>query len=394
MNKFVFILFFIGCGSSNYDQPITSISSRYPRLAPTKSNGILMSWFTQSDSTNWSLNWSEFSKGKWSKNKIITSGENYFVNWADFPSIFHFGGDTIAAHWLEKTGKRSYDYDVRVVTSSDRGINWSEAQTPHRDGVKGEHGFVSFYRDLSDQLGLVWLDGRDMGGEDHSTGYGAMNLYQTTFSPSGEFNWETGLDDRVCECCPTSSVTTKNSLLIAYRNRSEEEVRDINIIRYANGSWYEPYAVNEDNWKIAGCPVNGPMLASREDEVAIAWYTSPNATPMVNVAFSIDEGVSFQSPIRVDLSQPIGRVDLVWINEEEVVVSWIESADETTNILSTIVSKSGNVQQPRIVSEIEPGRVSGYPQMEMVGQQLFFAWTESGDKGGIKSKWVQISDFR
>lgn len=353
-----------------------------------------MSWFTQSDSTNWSLNWSEFSKGKWSKNKIITSGENYFVNWADFPSIFHFGGDTIAAHWLEKTGKRSYDYDVRVVTSSDRGINWSEAQTPHRDGVKGEHGFVSFYRDLSDQLGLVWLDGRDMGGEDHSTGYGAMNLYQTTFSPSGEFNWEMGLDDRVCECCPTSSVTTKNSLLIAYRNRSEEEVRDINIIRYANGSWYEPYAVNEDNWKIAGCPVNGPMLASREDEVAIAWYTSPNATPMVNVAFSIDEGVSFQSPIRVDLSQPIGRVDLVWINEEEVVVSWIESADETTNILSTIVSKSGNVQQPRIVSEIEPGRVSGYPQMEMVGQQLFFAWTESGDKGGIKSKWVQISDFR
>jgi len=76
------------------------------------------------------------------------------------------------------------------------------------------------------------------------------------------------------------------------------------------------------------------------------------------------------------------------------MVSWIETSDMTTNILSRIVSKNGEMLEPRIISEIEPGRVSGYPQMEIVDDQLFFAWTESGNGGGIKSKWVSLSAFR
>ena len=68
--------------------------------------------------------------------------------------------------------------------------------------------------------------------------------------------------------------------------------------------------------------------------------------------------------------------------------------EETTNIVSAIVSKDGEAQQPRIISEIQPGRVAGYPQMEMVDDQLFFAWTEGGDGGGVKSKWVSVSAFR
>ena len=65
------------------------------------------------------------------------------------------------------------------------------------------------------------------------------------------------------------------------------------------GYWNPPYTVHEDGWKIAGCPVNGPMLANHENDVAIAWYTSPNSTPTVNVAFSKDEGASFDAPLRV-----------------------------------------------------------------------------------------------
>ena len=96
----------------------------------------------------------------------------------------------------------------------------------------------------------------------------------------------------------------------------------------------------------------------------------------------------------MDLSQPIGRVDLIWINENEVMVSWIESAEKTTNIVTAIISKEGEVQNPRVVSEIEPGRVSGYPQMEIVDDQLFFAWTEGGKNGAVETKWVALSSFR
>jgi hypothetical protein len=90
-------------------------------------------------------------------------------------------------------------------------------------------------------------------------------------------------------------------VILAYRDRSEGEIRDISIIRYAGGYWNSPYTLHKDDWTIAGCPVNGPMLANHENNVAIAWYTSPNSTPTVNVAFSKDEGASFDAPLRVDL---------------------------------------------------------------------------------------------
>ncbi|MBT4318102.1 MAG: hypothetical protein HOD52_03360 [Candidatus Marinimicrobia bacterium] len=395
MKKIIFFSFFlISCSSKDFKLPSIKSESRYPRLSPTKNNGMLMSWFEKIDSLNWAINWSEFSDGEWSKNQTISKDKDYFVNWADFPSIYHFGGDTIAAHWLQKSGQGSYDYDIKVITSYDRGNNWSKPKTPHLDGVKGEHGFVSFFKNLNDQLGLVWLDGRNMGGSHSEDEYGSMNLYQTTFTSNGELNLEMRIDDMVCECCPTSAIRTENALLIAYRNRSVKEIRDINIIRYSKGTWYEPYAVNKDNWEIAGCPVNGPMLANYENELAIAWYTSPNQTPTVSVSFSMNEGESFEAPFKVDLSQPIGRVDLIWINNNEVIVSWIEYSDSTTNILARIVSKNGKMYQPQIISKVEPGRVSGYPQMEIVDDQLFFAWTEGGVEGGIKSKWVSVSEFR
>ena len=36
----------------------------------------------------------------------------------------------------------------------------------------------------------------------------------------------------------------------------------------------QPAAVREDGWKIAGCPVNGPQLASSGGRVAAAWFTA------------------------------------------------------------------------------------------------------------------------
>ncbi|MBT3478883.1 MAG: hypothetical protein HOA15_03450 [Candidatus Marinimicrobia bacterium] len=396
MKKYILLsLFLLGCSTPEFSLPSTMNGSRYPRVSATENGGLLMSWFEKVDSVQWALQWSEFSKGTWTEGQTITSGDPYFVNWADFPSIYEVGGDQLVSHWLQKSGNGPYDYNVQISHSKDRGKSWSESVIPHGDiDPKGEHGFLSFFQQQDASLGFVWLDGRHMGAYDPVThSMGDMALYHSTMV-DGQLGTEAMLDNRVCECCPTSSIQTGNSLIIAYRDRSEKEIRDINIIRYADGKWFEPYPVHEDNWLIGGCPVNGPMLAANGNDLAIAWYTSPNETPTVNVAFSHNDGASFSAPIRVDLSKPIGRVDLTWISQTEVMVSWIEMAEETTDIVTSIVSKSGNVQTPRIVSEIQPGRVSGYPQMEIVDDQLFFAWTEGGENGRVMTQWVSLSAFR
>ena len=367
MNKFIFIfLFLVSCSKTKFESPFFNDGSQYPRLTATQDGGLLMSWFEKVDSVNWSINWSEFQNNKWSQSKSITSGRDYFINWADFPSIYHFGSNSIAAHWLERSGSGTYDYDVKVVTSNNRGKTWSLPQTPHNDGKLGEHGFLSFYNDIYNDLGMIWLDGRNMSSDHSSHGYGSMSLYQTTFNSKDGLIPETKLDGRVCECCPTSAVRTQNSLVQSYRDRTESEIRDIYIIHCTKEKCDDPYPLNKDNWEIAGCPVNGPMLASSENNVAIAWYTAPKNNPMVNLAFSNDEGASFETPIRLDLSKPIGRVDLTWISGSEVMASWIELGEKTTNILASI----------------------------KVNNHVMFAWTESGNDGGVKTLWRKISDFR
>jgi len=388
-------LFLFGCSTPEYGLPKSDLGSRYPRVSSTETGGLLMSWFEKVDSTNWALQWSEFSKGTWTESQSITASDPYFVNWADFPSIYQVDGDNLVAHWLQKSGKAPFDYNVQISHSTDRGKSWSKSVIPHGDmDPKGEHGFLSFFQQQDESVGFVWLDGRHMGAYDPVTHtMGDMALYRSSMN-NGQLGPEIMIDSRTCECCPTSAIRTDNSVLIAYRDRSEKEIRNINIIRYTDGKWFDPYPVYDDNWLIGGCPVNGPMLAEYGNNVAIAWYTSPNETPTVNLAFSHNEGASFDVPIRVDLSMPIGRVDLTWISQTEVMVSWIETAEETTDIVTAIVSTNGDVQPPRIVTEIQPGRVSGYPQMEKVEDRLFFAWTEGGEQGSVMSKWVPISAFR
>ncbi len=351
-----------------------------------------MSWFEPLDSVTMSIKFSEFAGGVWTEPQIITQGRPFFVNWADFPSIFQHQGDTIALYWPEKSALGTYDYDVKTALSTDRGLIWKNPVIPHRDSGNGEHGFLSFFNDLNHKLSMVWLDGRNMTGQIEGE-YGEMNLYLTSFSQSLDLEQELQMDSRICECCPTSAVTSDNAVIIAYRDRSLDEIRNINILRFSDGEWEPPYPVFEDNWKIAGCPVNGPVLGARNSKIGISWYTAADDKPRVQAAFSKNEGKSFEKPIRIDVGNPLGRVDLIWLNDESVLISWIESGSETTNILARALGINGFKYPVYTVAEIDPGRVSGYPQIGMVGSQVFFTWTESGKTTRVKSKWIRKGEF-
>ena len=78
---------------------------------------------------------------------------------------------------------------------------------------------------------------------------------------------EEELDARVCDCCQTAAVATQRGLLVAYRDRGPDEVRDISVVRFESGRWTEPHPLHSDGWKIAGCPVNGPAMDATSDHV-------------------------------------------------------------------------------------------------------------------------------
>jgi hypothetical protein len=227
-----------------------------------------------------------------------------------------------------------------------------------------------------------WLDGRNTKSEgnheihsDHGHG-GAMTLRAASFDSSGHLSDEAELDNRICDCCQTSAALTDNGIIVAYRDRTENEIRDISVVRQVDGQWSNPTTVYNDNWKIAGCPVNGPSIKAIANTVAVAWFGISNNESQVKLAFSKDGGANFLPPIRLDHGSPIGRIDLVLTSELEAYVSWIEEVDDEGSIVLANVTIDGIVKRKDNLVPIELSRNSGFPVLTNYKEDLILAWTD------------------
>jgi hypothetical protein len=329
--------------------------------------GILLSWIERTD-TRATLKFSERTRAGWTEARTVASGTDWFVNWADVPSVVRLADGSLAAHWLQKSGPDTYAYDVRLASSKDDGLTWSASFTPHSDGTQTEHGFASLFQMPGAGLGLVWLDGRSKD---------AMSIRFGSFDTSWNQKAEMPVDLRVCDCCPTAAAVTSDGPIIAFRDRSADEIRDIAVSRLENGSWTEPRPVHADGWKIPACPVNGPMLSARGRDVALAWFTVAEDEGRAFVAFSRDAGRTFGAPVRLDDGGSLGRVDVELMPDGSAVASWIEFADQRAQFRVRRVEPSGARSAATTVAGVEGSRASGYPRIARSGDEVLFAWTES-----------------
>jgi hypothetical protein len=354
-------------------------ASAQPQLS-VSNRGVLLSWIERSSGTA-TLKFAERRASGWSAAREVASGTDWFVNWADVPSVLRLSNGTIVAHWLQKSAPDTYAYDVRLSYSIDDGATWSKSFTPHHDGTNTEHGFASLFEMPGGGLGLVWLDGRAMAGGHDGHGGGEMSVRFAAFDTNWKQTSDAAVDTRVCECCPTAAVMTTDGPVAAFRDRTRDEIRDIVISRFENGVWTASRAAHADNWKIAACPVNGPMLAARGREVALAWFTAKDDEGRSFVAFSSDAGRTFGSPVRLDDVGALGRVDLVMLPDGSAVATWIEFADQRAQFRMRRIDRSGTKSAPITVAGIEGNRASGYPRVALHGDELVFAWTASGADG-------------
>jgi hypothetical protein len=351
--------------------------SAQPQLS-TSDRGVLLSWIEKTG-TRATLKFAERTASGWTEPRVAAAGEDWFVNWADVPSVMRMSDGSLAAHWLQKSAGDTYAYDVRLSFSKDDGRTWAASFTPHHDGTPTEHGFASLFQMPDAGLGLVWLDGRAMTSASHGDhGSGAMSLRFATFDRTWKQTSETLVDPRVCECCPTAVTVTADGPIAAFRNRSDDEVRDIHVARLENGEWNEPQAVHADDWKISACPVNGPALSARGRDVAIAWFTARDEQGRAFAAFSHDAGRTFGPPIRLDENGSLGRVDVELLPDGAAVATWIEF-DQRAQFRARTIERSGTKSAAVTVAGIDRSRASGYPRVARHGDELVFAWTESMD---------------
>lgn len=394
--KYLLLALFLVTACSSKDKlaviPVPAeTGSAEPFLFTDQDRQVYLSWVEKTDSLS-SLKYSQFADGKWLEPVLIASGKNWFVNWADYPMLA-VHKNKFLAHFLDKSGDDTFSYDVKLSTSAD-GKNWSQPFIIHDDGKQAEHGFVSLLP-YGDSFLVAWLDGRNsvmegMENMNHHDGHhGVMTLRAALINADGKKLKEWELDNKTCDCCQTTAILTDNGPVVMYRDRSDEELRDISIVRLQQDSvWTPPTVVYNDNWKIEGCPVNGPRADAIGNSLAMAWFTAANNQPTVKIIFSTDGGETFGQPIQVNITETIGRVDVVMLDATAAIVSWIEAA----TIKAMRINSDGSKGNPITIASTSEARSSGFPQMTKAGDKVVFAWTDDTNKT-IRTSVVNVSAF-
>lgn len=381
----------------------TGADAAEPFVGRGTDGSMTLSWLERNADSSVALKLATLSAdgATWSTPTEIVRRTDLFVNWADFPSVVPLGEGRLLAHWLQRSGNGRYAYDVHLSESRDGGATWGPSALPHAAGVPAEHGFVTILPTGNGGANILLLDGtagarvRDSikaaTGKEPADGHGgAMQL--------GFAEWTAGavtatriLDPRTCDCCQTASTMTSQGPIVVYRDRSDDEIRDMSVVRRVNGEWTAPAPLHRDGWRIDYCPVNGPATSAIGDTVVAVWFTGAQDTSRVNVVFSTDAGATFSAPVRADDGQPTGRVDVEMITGGAALVSWIERVGgDTAQVRVRIVRRDGTVEPQVTVSPSSGTRSSGFPRMARTADGVLIAWTMPGKPSRVELARVRM----
>ena len=346
---------------------------------------LFLSWMKPIDERRQALQYTTYGKdGIWqSAPKNVAVGGSMVVDRADPPFVTASSDGMLWALWLQRT--RSGEHEGRdpvIARSRNDGMNWTDLIRLNESGQSAEHGFASFWTDDQKQIGVAWLSGEPASdGQPH----GATSLYATTLSATNSAFSFNKLDTRVCECCQTDSALTSRGPVIAYRDRSEDNIRDISVIRFDNQQWQQPVTVANDGWKIDACPVNGPGIAAHLNTVAVAWYSGAGEKPSLKVALSTDAGDTFKAPVVVDQGEAVlGRTDVA-IDAKHVWVIWLRDSGNGQSLWYARYSADLGKELAR--AEIKAlntkGEGAGYPKLIVRDGVAHVTWSEQSEGSNV-----------
>ncbi len=375
-------------------------------------------WIEAENATTRALRLSSFDPAarRWQPARTLHRGPDLHASHADPPALTVGAGGraTVLFHLANAAGPdtahvdHGAGYRAVLISTTDGGRTWS---APARLSSESDLNEFAALTTLADGRVLaVWLDGRVkkiMGAHpDHKSGaHGAMKLPQVLYSrivaPAAATQPDapdTVVEVSVCDCCHTAlTAFPDGTALLVYRGRSEDETRDIRVTRFRGQAWDAPRTLNSDDWRIAGCPVNGPQLASVGGRVGVAWFTAEANDPRVVASFSPDAGTRFLMPLRLTEGKPAGRVSTVLLHDGAMLVSWV---DEHGALLLRRISPDYSPDAPVRLTRPEDGRIKGFPRLALLRDyvggkadaQLLVTYTREGPPAALRTLLVTVPE--
>lgn len=364
--------------------------SMAPDLRVAPDGRVLISWLNRQQGRRNVLQFSSWTEaGGWqSLPRTIAVGQSLVANWADTPHILATADGALWVQWLQANAAGLAAYDVALARSRDGGMTWTQITRVNDDQTVSEHGFASLWPRGANAVGIAWLDGRDQrmpegGAEGHAAHpAGAMQLRANGFDMDLARGVDAVVDERACDCCRTDAATTDRGVLLAWRDRGEDEVRDIMVARLQDdGTWTRPVPVHADGWKVEACPVNGPAIAARGNAAVVAWYSEAGGTPAVRIARSTDAGAAFAAPVVVDTGAAVrGQVDVA-VDAQQTWVAWLreDASGQALMLARYAPDLSKRLQLIEVARLGARGHASGTPRLAVDAGGAWLAWTDVVD---------------
>jgi len=358
--------------------------SAQPRLTSDLDGSPILSWL-EPDGNQRALKHARFEAGTFGDSREVVRSERMFINWADFPSVTPITEAVWFAHWLRRKPD-SGTYDVATAISDDGGVSWSEGEQMNEDETLAEHGFVSVFR-MDGNIAAFWLDGRELAdwSFDNPDALLGTSLRLARYDETGAVTAREVVDELVCDCCQPDVAMTTSGPIVAYRDRTEDEIRDVVVRRYIDSAWSDPYNLGKEGWFIEGCPVNGPAIAARGNDVAAIWFTAPGGRARVRFARSRDGGLTFSSAVDVDNAGAYGQTGIVLDDDGRAVVSWWRRGNQGgIDLIVRAYDRDGSAGPDLVVAHESDGQPVGVPQLIAAGNGYLIAWTSFDDGGTVR----------
>ena len=329
---------------------------------------MLLSWVDKGKDGAYTLRYSVRHAGAWSEARTIAANRTFFHHPAEVPEVIALSDGMLVAHWIESLADND-DAEFVMVSASRDGVKWSKPLMAHKDHSPVQHGLASIVASGDHEASILWLEA--LRGEDNP-----VALKRTVIGFDGaepKITREESLAPDVCGCCPTSVVRTSKGLLVAYRDRTKKDIRDIATTRLENGKWTPGKIVGVDNWEINACPTNAASATISGDKVTISWYTAAGNKARVEAAVSADGGVTFGKTLLISTGQAYGYTSAA-ADANGAWVSWLERIPTgNASVLARYVKASGELGP--VVKVAEGTRKDlGYPRLIRSGNETWIAW--------------------
>jgi hypothetical protein len=339
-----------------------------PNWAVAADGSAMLSWVERATTGTYSLRYAIRRGAAWSEARTIIAGRRFWRHPAEVPELLSLSDGTLLAQWVEKSDESS-EVEFILVSSSRDGIHWTAPSIAHKDRTPQQHGLASIVESAPHEASILWLQA--LKGED-----GPVSLMRTIVGADGKEVKEEELDADVCSCCPTSVVKTAKGILVAYRDHTSKDIRDIAVLRFENAKWSASKILNADKWEISACPVNAASAAAKDNRVAIAWYTEADDKPRVQLVFSADSGATYTKPLKLNTGDALGYVSTVLNSDGGATVSWLEETGKSTRVMVRSVSAAGAAGP--VAQVAEGSRTSlGYPKLVRAGNETWVAWGDA-----------------